>query len=250
MADGSGQVGWSSPQKIRLVLQSEAAECALACLTMIACYHGHQIDIASLRRRFSSSLKGITLARLVEIAEALGLEARPLRAELEYLEHARMPCIAHWNLNHFVVIEKVRSGFVHIFDPAGGKRKVPLAQVSKHFTGVLVELNPSDAFEPIEERRRVSILQLLGKVKGIGRSVSQILIVAIAIELISLVIPLHMQWIVDQALMSGTVEVIPIVGLAFASLVLVQGLLTTGRGWLISWLGADVNAQWVTQASS
>lgn len=246
MADGSGQVGWSSPQKIRLVLQSEAAECALACLTMIACYHGHQIDIASLRRRFSSSLKGITLARLVEIAEALELEARPLRAELEYLEHARMPCIAHWNLNHFVVIEKVRSGFVHIFDPAGGKRKVPLAQVSKHFTGVLVELNPSDAFEPIEERRRVSILQLLGRVKGIGRSVSQILIVAIAIELISLVIPLHMQWIVDQALMSGTVEVIPIVGLAFASLVLVQGLLTTGRGWLISWLGADVNAQWVT----
>lgn len=250
MADGSGQVGWAAPQKIKLVLQSEAAECALACLTMIACYHGHQIDIASLRRRFSSSLKGITLARLVEIAEALDMEARPLRAELEYLEHARMPCIAHWNLNHFVVIEKVKSGYVHIYDPAGGKRRVPIAQVSRHFTGVLVELTPSDSFEPVREQRTISIMDLLGRVKGVGRSVAQILSIAVAIEIISLVIPLHMQWVVDQALMSGTSSVIPVVGLAFAVIVIVQALLTAGRGWLISWLGADINAQWVTSMFS
>ena len=229
MADGSGRVGWAAPQKMRLVLQSEAAECALACLAMIACYYGHQIDIASLRRRFSSSLKGVALDRLVEIAEALDLEARPLRAELEYLHHARMPCIAHWNLNHFVVIEKVKGGFVHVFDPAGGKRKLSIDQVSRHFTGVLVELAPSESFEPVVDRRSVSILDLVGRIRGVGKSAAQILAIAVAIEFVSLIVPLHMQWIVDQGLMSGTTEMLPIVGLGFAIIVIVQALLTRAR---------------------
>ena len=101
-----------------MVLQSEAAECGLACLAMIATYHGFETDLAALRRRFSLSLKGATLTRLIEMAQALGLQGRPLRLEIEELDQLKRPCILHWGLNHFVVLRSVRAGKVIIHDPA------------------------------------------------------------------------------------------------------------------------------------
>ena len=68
---------------MRPVRQSQAAECGLACLAMIACHHGHGTDLRALRQRFPLSLKGATLARLVDIAQALGFQSRALRLELE-----------------------------------------------------------------------------------------------------------------------------------------------------------------------
>jgi ATP-binding cassette subfamily B protein RaxB len=72
--------GWG--KGLPMILQSEAAECGLASLAMIARYHGHDIDLPGLRRCFSGSLKGVTLGRLIEIAGELHLAPRPLRLEL------------------------------------------------------------------------------------------------------------------------------------------------------------------------
>src|SRR5262245_36995446 len=94
--------------RLPMILQTEAAECGLACLAMVAAQHGHRIDLPTLRQRFSVSLKGMTLADLVRIAGDLNLQSRPLRAELTHLEQLRMPCILHWDLNHFVVLREVR----------------------------------------------------------------------------------------------------------------------------------------------
>ena len=63
-------------------LQTEAAECGLASLGMVACFHGHRIDLAGLRRRFTVSLKGATLAYLMQAAGRLNLAPRPLRLPL------------------------------------------------------------------------------------------------------------------------------------------------------------------------
>lgn len=86
----------SGSSRIPVVLQNELAECGLACLAMIACHHGHDVDLASLRRRFPVSLHGASLARLIDVAAQLGLDARPLRVELDYLTRLRLPCIVHW----------------------------------------------------------------------------------------------------------------------------------------------------------
>src|SRR3546814_10022358 len=75
---------------------------------------------------------------MIEIAEVLGFEARPLRAELEYLPEAQMPCILHWNLNHFVVLKRVTRKHAEIYDPARGRYRLPLAEASKHFTGIVL----------------------------------------------------------------------------------------------------------------
>src|SRR5262249_20373170 len=87
-----------------VIRQTEAAECGLACLAMISSYHGHHIDLNTLRRRHPVSLKGVTLRALVQVASQMGLACRPLRFELGHLRQLNLPTIVHWDMNHFVVL--------------------------------------------------------------------------------------------------------------------------------------------------
>src|SRR5699024_3485389 len=114
------ELNLSLRRRLPLILQTEAAECGLACLAMVADYHGHEIDLLTLRRRYPVSLKGATLARLIELAGRLGFSGRPLRLELVELEHLKCPAVLHWDLNHFVVLKKVRGRRLVLHDPARG----------------------------------------------------------------------------------------------------------------------------------
>ena len=112
---------------MKLYLQSESGECGLACLAMIAGHYGHRTNIRDLRQKFSVSLKGITVAQLIRHANALDLSIRPLRAELNELLNVQCPCILHWDLNHFVVLQKIKKTLhgkakLTVFDPACGKK--------------------------------------------------------------------------------------------------------------------------------
>src|SRR5215207_9506788 len=99
-------------------LQTEAAECGLACLAMLACFHGYQIDLETLRRRYQPSLNGVTLRALLEVAQHLDFVCRPVRVELQLLRQLCRPAILHWDMNHFVVLRTgTRKGMV-VHDPA------------------------------------------------------------------------------------------------------------------------------------
>ena len=115
-----GPGGLGGHGKVPVILQTEAAECGLACLAMVASAHGHRTDLPALRRRFSVSLKGATLVDLVRMADELQLLSRALRAELDELPQLQTPCVLHWDLNHFVVLVAVRRGVAIIHDPARG----------------------------------------------------------------------------------------------------------------------------------
>src|SRR5258707_13555860 len=92
-----------------LILQTETAECGLACLAMIAGRYGHRVDLPALRQRYNLSLRGTTLHDLVRIASGMRLATRALRAELPHLRRLRLPCILHWDHNHFVWLIRVRA---------------------------------------------------------------------------------------------------------------------------------------------
>jgi ATP-binding cassette subfamily B protein RaxB len=110
-------------RRVPLLLQTEAAECALACLAMVAGAHGHRTDLATLRQRFSLSLKGATMADLVRMAGELQFNSRALRVEPEQLEQLQTPCILHWDLNHFVVlVSTCAAAWPH---PRPGARRAP-----------------------------------------------------------------------------------------------------------------------------
>jgi ATP-binding cassette subfamily B protein RaxB len=228
-----------------MILQTEAAECGLACLAMVSAHHGLNSDLPTLRQRFSVSMKGATLADLVRLASQLQLNARALRAEMEHLPELAMPCVLHWDLNHFVVLKEVRRGVAVIHDPARGVRRLPLAEVSKHFTGVVLELTPQADFTPHTERQDVTLRQLLGRVSGLRRSLLQIFTLALALEAFMLLAPFFMQWVVDSVLVSLDRDLLVTLGFGFGLLVLITVATGAIRSWAVLHLSTTLNLQWL-----
>src|SRR5262249_33966461 len=135
-----------SGRRLPILRQTEAAECGLACLAMIASYHGHRVDLNTLRRRYPVSLNGVTLKALIQVASQLHLSCRALRFELGHLGRLHLPAIAHWDMNHFVVLKAVTRRDAVVHDPAAGEKRYAIDEVSKHLTGIALELSPTEDF--------------------------------------------------------------------------------------------------------
>ena len=132
-------------RRVPVIFQTEAAECGLACLAMVMGYHGVITDLATLRVRHAISLKGMTLTTLSKMAGDEKLGFRAVRLELPDLAQLRLPAILHWDLNHFVVLKSVKTDAVVVHDPNMGERHYSMAEVSKHFTGIALELWPASS---------------------------------------------------------------------------------------------------------
>ncbi len=238
---------WSG-RRLPVLLQTEAAECGLACLAMVCGHWGHCIDLANMRRRFSVSLKGATLKGLMGMAQTLGMQTRPLKLELQHLPMLQLPCILHWDMNHFVVLKQVGRANAVIHDPALGERRLALDEVSKHFTGVALELTPGSSFRKAKETRPFSLLSLMGHVVGFKRALSQLLLLGIAMEVCALVLPFYMQWVVDEALVAADRGLISALGAGFLLLALVQASIGAVRSWVTTVLATNLNFQWLGNA--
>lgn len=229
------------PRKTPHIQQSEASECGLACLAMVAGAHGYLTDLGSLRQQFSLSLKGATLKQLIDVAERIGFNARPLRGELDALAHLALPAILHWDLNHFVVLTKI-SGVggrrrYHIHDPAGDFLALDRSQMSKHWTGVALELMKSESFQPKIEQRKLGITQLWSSMTGFWQTMRQILFLSIVIQAAALAAPFYLQISIDTAYPAFDTDLLLVLALGFGGLALIN-LITT---WLRSLVLLNLN---------
>jgi ATP-binding cassette subfamily B protein RaxB len=233
-------------KRVPLLLQTEAAECGLACLAMVSGWHGYRIDMASLRARFSLSLKGANMAQLISYADNLKLDARAVRLEMDEMRELATPCILHWDLNHFVVLVRVQRNRVLLHDPAIGVRRLPFTEVSKHFTGVALELTPTIHFRPANEMRRVSIASLMGRVVGLWPSMGLVFGMALALEAFALASPIFNQWVVDEALVSADRNLLNALLWGFALMLIIQTSISLARGWTLMYISTHLNLQWVS----
>ena len=238
------QLSFWRTKRLPVLLQTEAAECGLACLSMVASYWGHQIDISSMRARFSVSIKGVTLKSLIAMSQGMFLQTRPLKLDMEHLPDLKLPCILHWDLNHFVVLKSVAGGHAVIHDPGVGARRLPLAEFAKHFTGVALELTPTAQFEKAKEVRDFSLFSLMGRVIGLRRGLLQLLLLGIALQVCALVAPFYMQWLVDEALLAADRDLIVVLGCGFLLLSVVQTAIGAVRSWTTTVLATNLNIQW------
>jgi ATP-binding cassette subfamily B protein RaxB len=213
---------------------------------MIADFYGLKLELTEVRRRFSSSLKGASLQNLISHANQLNFSSRPLRLELEEMVQLQMPCILHWDLNHFVVLKKAGRRHITILDPAVGERKVPMAEVSVHFTGVALELVPNADFVPADMRKRVELSDLSGKILGFKHSLFQIFAVAIVLELFAIGSPLLNQLVVDDAIATHDIDLLLVVVLGFGLLLVIQTFLGLARSWMVMSLGQSLSLQWAS----
>jgi ATP-binding cassette, subfamily B, bacterial CvaB/MchF/RaxB len=227
-----------------LIVQAETAECGLACLAMIAGRYGHRVDLPALRQTYNLSLRGTTLHDLVRIASGMRLATRALRADMKHLRQLRLPCILHWDHNHFVVLIRVRGRSIVIHDPAVGRRNVPIREVNNRFTGIVLEAWPTNGFEPKVDRARVRIWGLLRHTDGFAAVAAQVLSMSLVLEVVGLAIPMGFQLVLDDVVVSYDRNLLTLIALGLGLALTVSALIDFMRAWGIMLSGSSLTLQW------
>lgn len=233
-------------RKLTMIHQAEVAECGLACIAMIASFYGYETDLLTLRRKFSVSLKGSTLQNLIDLAKKLHMLSRAVKLDLEDLKYLKTPCILHWDMDHFVVLKKVRGNIVTIHDPAIGVIKYKMAEVSKHFTGVAMELTPAVDFEKKKDKTRLRLSDLWGTITGLKIPLFQIVLISLALELFSIISPLFTQFVLDDVLVSKDTPLLYVLAIGFGILTVIQTITSYVRSWIVLFLSNVLNIQLVS----
>lgn len=231
-------------RRLPVILQTESTECGLACIAMVAGYYGNPLTLSALRSRFAISLKGTDLRTLMNIAQKLDLGVRAMRVNLEKVTQLRLPCILHWNFKHFVVLKKVSPRYAVIHDPARGVMKISLEELSHNFTGVALDIWPSDTFEPQPSAPRIKLRTLFGSIKGLNRSLLLIIALAMCLEIFSLVQPLFLQWVIDEVIVSSDTDLLTVLVIGFALLLLFQQATYAVKDWTLMFFSTTFNVQW------
>lgn len=237
-------LSFSLTRRTKIILQTESSECGLACLAMIASYHGYYTDLFTLRQKYPISQKGATLQRIIAIANSIDLTTRPVRLDLDELNQLRLPCVLHWNMNHFVVLTSVSMRKITVLDPALGERTISIKDASKNFTGVALELWTNANFEQKVEKTTINIFRLFGSIKGIWLSLGQVFVLALVLELFSLLTPLFMQWVIDHVILSADINLLMTLVIGFGLLMILNNSIGLLQSWIGMYLSTTLNVQW------
>ncbi len=237
-------------RSVPVILQSEASECGITCVAMIASYYGLRTDLAAMRQRLATSLKGVTLKQISKLGESIDLTARGVQVPLEGLGALRVPAILHWDMNHFVVLTRVKGRTIEIHDPARGRRRLQLSEVSRHFTGVALELTPTPGFKKRDERDRISAWQLLGAARSFKGTIAQIFLISIALEVFAISMPFFLQLVVDRVIVGRDVDFLTVLGVGFMTLVVIQTGVSVMRAWVGVYLSTQINLRMLTELFS
>lgn len=235
--------GWR--RRLRPMLQTQATECGLVCLAMIAEHYGAPQDLRLLRAKVRLSQRGMNGNALVDAAYQMQLQAIGYRLDIDGIAKLTLPAILHFDLNHCVVLTRVSRGSVTIADPACGLVRLSLQELSDRFTGVAFCVSPATSFTATTKRPKMRLSDLTGRAHGLTRAVVEIVALAVFVELLGLASPLLMQTIVDKVLPSGNSGLVLVVGAAFALLMVIQAILSAARSWAMTCLGQQLSFHWV-----
>jgi ATP-binding cassette subfamily B protein RaxB len=236
-------IHWPWSRQMAPVLQSEAAECGLASIVMVASHYGHRINLAGLRQKYPPSVRGSTLEQLMAIASDLELAPRAIRLELDELDKLQKPAILHWDMNHFVVLESVSRGTATIVDPANGRRRVSVAKLGAHFTGVALELTPTAAFKPVEAKVTTRLTDLWSRFSNFRGPFTQILVLSLVIQLLTLLTPFFIQLVIDEAIGQGDASLLTILLIGFGAVYAVSAISRALRDWVVLTFGQSLSFQ-------
>ena len=232
--------------KLPICLQTERAECSLACLAMVLGYYNHHTDLIELRKQYHISSNGLNLENVTTIANDLKLITRPLRLDVDGLKSLRTPCILHWNMNHFVVLKSVHRNHIEIHDPASGHRKISMEEVNNSFTGVALEIYPSSTFEHKTDKPKISLKQLWTDIVGLKRNVIKVLVLSCVIQIFVLLAPYYLQTVIDQVLPTSDENLLLVLVFGFFLALLFQQAATLLRPYVILYLGTTFSVQVAT----
>jgi ATP-binding cassette, subfamily B, bacterial HlyB/CyaB len=178
------------------VEQQSSSDCGAACLAMISQYWGKNFSINTLRNLAGIDRAGASLKGLATAADRLGYQTQPVRASLDKISD-RNPWIAHWQGDHYVVVDRIKGARILICDPARGKRYLSRQDFLANWTGYALLLEPTERLYEIPNQKRSlsRFFSLLWLYRSLGW---QIILASVTIQLFGLVSPLLTQVILDR----------------------------------------------------
>ncbi|WP_297201243.1 peptidase domain-containing ABC transporter [uncultured Pluralibacter sp.] len=233
-------------RKVPQILQTESAECGLACLTMVCRFYGMDVDLFNLRHRFGISSHGATLGLLVDVAEKLNLKTRPLSLDLNEVRQLKTPCILHWDMCHFVVLIAAGRNKCVIHDPAFGRRVVGIAELSRHFTGVALELWPDKGFSRESARSKMRLWEMMKNIHGLWGFLGKILCFSLLIETINLLLPVGTQLVMDHVIVAEDRSLLSLICIGLFCFILCRTFIGTLRAWTSLVMSSLIDVQWRT----
>jgi ATP-binding cassette subfamily B protein RaxB len=232
-------------RRVPAVAASQQNECGLACLAAVSEYLRGELGLREIRQLAAHSGRGETLLELRNLAERIGLNARGVGVDLDGLRFIGKPAILHWEMNHFVVLERVTRRGIVIMDPgAGAVVMVPWPEVDKSFTGVALELTASARWKTrVDRPRKVSLLDFIGPLAAWRADMISIVLLSLLMELLVLVAPFQMRMSIDTAVAAADGRLIWVMGVGFGIVVLIQASVSLMRAWGAAVFGARFGYQ-------
>jgi NHLM bacteriocin system ABC transporter peptidase/ATP-binding protein len=207
------------------VVQMDAVECGAASLVCVLGFHGRHVTLEEARRVCGVNRDGSSALQITAAAENYGLSCDGYSVESEELADLKLPGILFWGFDHFVVLEGWKRGEWRIMDPAAGQRWVSAEEFDAKFTGVVLELQPTDAF--VRGGRPASLsAALLERLRGSWRVIAAAAACGVLLAVPAFVLPALGAVYVDRVLLEGAHRWIPsMIGIVAAAMAF-AGLLT------------------------
>lgn len=184
-------------RRVPEVQQLEMADCGPACLTMVLGFHGRHVSLDAVRTRFGTGRDGVSAFDIVETARNYGLQGRAVRLDLEDFDALPPGSILHWNMAHFVVLERAHRDGVDIVDPATGRRFVRTDELSTAFTGVAIVFEPDETFRA-EGSAGASLGAYARRILRHKSLLGRTLLTSILLQGLALALPIGMALVVDE----------------------------------------------------
>lgn len=236
--------------------QHDQMDCGPACLAMIAEYYGKEVDIQYIREQCFISREGVSLLGISLAAEKIGLKTKAVKIKVQEIEQALLPCILHWNQNHFVVLYKISTTLFSkqrkykIADPGYGlialsQEKFEKSWLADGERGVTLLLTPTKSFsdQSIPKPQKQTVHYLLNYLKPFRKQVLQLIGLLLLGTLTMLFFPFLTQQLIDEGVNKSNLSVITYVLMAQLAFFLGNIVFSVGRNWIMLIMGTKINIQ-------
>ncbi len=232
--------------KVPVVMQMEALECGAASLAMVMAYYGKWVPLEQVRLDCGVSRDGSNAKNVLVAARSYGFEAQGFRCEVDALRDSiALPCIIHWNFNHFVVLDGFSGNYAWINDPARGEVKVPLEEFDRAFTGVCLQITPGPDFQP-SGKKKSTLAFARKRLKGAGAAVAFVLLSTVIGYLFGMINPGFSRFFMDRLLTGENRELL----MPFMLLMTVMGLAQVVTAWIQAVYALKINGKMAVVGSS
>ncbi|MEU8321379.1 peptidase domain-containing ABC transporter [Nonomuraea sp. NPDC048881] len=228
-------------RRLPVLLQNTDTECGAACLAMVLCHHGHRTTLHQVAERLQVGRDGLSAKAVVDGARDHGLKARAFSLAPEDLARVPLPAVAHWEFNHFIVVERWSPDRVDVVDPGHGRRRLTPEEFGAGFTGVLLVFEPGEGFRrgttsAASAWRREFVRTLFRRRRGL---LAQLIAASLLLQVLGLALPMFSQLLLDSIVPRRAVDVLSLLGVS----VLLAGAAQLVIGYLRAALLVAVRAR-------